>query len=299
MVNRYFISLLIFLPILAVCLVGGLWVMGNVNSLLGIVLMIVGIGAASLFLFRVISVPTKADRKLELTGVEADAQITGVKDLQITFNDLDYGVRLSLNVQPKGGAPFAASLEMAVSRVQIPPVGAWLKVKYDPANLAHVVMVGDTITVGGPAGGTSSQTSEAAPSVDANEVVEFMKQNGLDQAVASGQSLIASPTMDSEAASALLQRAEDQLQELRQTGVTAKAAVIEVHPLNIFVNGNNQGTRITLTVMPDDGAPYPAEATGIISERSWPHYQAGKILQVKVDPNDPSRVSFYKSEVDA
>jgi hypothetical protein len=299
MVKRYFISLLIFLPVLAVYLVGGLWLMGNVNALLGIIVMVVGIGVATFFLTRMIASPTKADRNLEQTGIEADAQITGVKDLRMTFNDLDYGVRLSLSVQPANGPSFAASLEMVVSRVQIPPVGAWLKVKYDPANPSHVVMVGDTISVGGPVGGADVAPAAGAPMIDPNQVVELMKQNGLDQAVASGQSLIASPTMDAETATALLQKAEEQLQELRQTGVTAKAAVIEVHPLNIFVNGNNQGTRITLTVMPDNGAPYSAEATGVISERSWPHYQAGKILQVKVDPNKPSRVSFYKSEADA
>lgn len=295
MLQRFWLAFLLFIPLTAIAIVGGLWLMGNVNAGLGIAVMIGVILAGTFVMMRTMMGTSKADKALLESGVEADAQITSIQDTGLVLNGVNYVIRMILQVQPSGMPAFEAKLEKTVSRVAIPPIGAWLRVKYDPANPSHVVMVGNQISVGGPVGGVAS--APAAPSPE--QIVDYMKSHGLDQAVATGQSLVAAPGQDVEAATALLQKAEEQYKELLSNGTEAKAAVIELHPLGIFVNGNNQGARATLTVMPDVGEPFAAEATGIISEHSWAFYQPGNIILVKFDSADSKRVSFYKSSATA
>lgn len=291
-VRRFYLSfVLVFIGIVASMALGGV-AMHFWGGVAGLIVLVAGIVGCTVWAIGSISKPTKEDQRLAVSGIEANAVILQVIDSRITINDLDYVVKLILRVEPSNGTPFQAETEITVSRVGLPPVGGRLRVKYDPANPKHVVMTSDAITVGG------GEVSQAAPQTDSEQVVDFMKQHGLDQAVSSGQSLVYSSSMDPEAATAMLQTAEDQLRELHISGKEAKAAVIQVHNLGIMVNGNNQGVRITLTVMPEGQVPYSAEAVGIIGERSWPYYQAGQVITVKVDPDDKTRVSFWKSSND-
>lgn len=283
-----------FLVIVAAMVIAGIVMhfFGGAPALAVLVLLIGGYAVYSAYAIRQ---PSKGDQHIMHDGIEADATIVKVTDTGITLDGLSYVLKLHLRVEPKGAAPFDSSIEMPFQRGSGAPVGGHIRVKYDPTKPGHVVMVGDSISVG--------ESPQMAPTQMAKipnqaQIVDFMNQQGLSQAVESGQSLVYSTTMDPVAASTMLQTAEDQLQELRVSGVQTKALVVELQNLGISVNGNNQGVRIKLTVMPSDQDPYLAEAVGVISERSWPNYQVGQTLLVKVDPADRNRVSFWKSSAD-
>lgn len=289
MTRRFFIYFfLAFLCIVVSMVLGGL-VSHFAGPGLALLVLIVLMAGSMICLAISFNRPSGADQALAATGTEAEAVITGVKDTGVsTGGDLNYVVRLILRVEPQGGAPFVSEAEVTASRVSVPPAGGRVTVKYDPAKPSHAVVVG-AVRVGGMSDRSASQP------VDTAAVLDDMKGHGLDEAVDAGQSLIYSTGMSPQQAGLLLQAANEQFLELGETGIGVKAVVIEVHPLGVMVNGNNQGVTIKVTVMPEDGEPYPAEATGVIGEKSWPYYQAGHMIWVKCDPTDKMRVSFWKS----
>lgn len=283
-----------FLVIVAAMVIAGI-VMHFFGGGPAIAVLVLLIGGYAVYSSYAIRQPSKGDQHIMRDGIEADATIVNVTDTGITLDGLSYVLKLHLRVEPNGAAPFDSSIEMPFQRGSGAPMGGHIRVKYDPAKPGHVVMVGDSISMGGL---PQMAPSQAADIPDQAQILDFMNQHGLSQAVESGQSLDYSTALDPVAASALLQTAEDQLQELRVSGVETKALVVELNNLGISVNGYNQDVRAKLTVMPTGQDPYLAEAVGVISERSWPNYQVGQALLVKVDPADRMRVSFWKSSAD-
>lgn len=61
--------------------------------------------------------------------IEAVAIVTNIQDTGTTINN-NPRVKLTLNVQPDGLAPFDVSKKVTVSRVNLPRVGDPLRVKY-------------------------------------------------------------------------------------------------------------------------------------------------------------------------
>jgi hypothetical protein len=76
-------------------------------------------------------------RKILENGVSARAVVIDVADTGMTVND-NPRVKLTLQVQPEGGAPFEASKKATVSRVAIPSVGDQMWVRFDPADPTEV-----------------------------------------------------------------------------------------------------------------------------------------------------------------
>ena len=61
-------------------------------------------------------------KKILQDGISARAVVIGVADTGMTVND-NPRVKLTLQVQPEGDAPFEATKKVTVSRVAIPSVG--------------------------------------------------------------------------------------------------------------------------------------------------------------------------------
>ena len=88
--------------------------------------------------------PPRWARRLQQTGTRATAVITDVADTGVSANaGLVIYVKLTLEVHPPAGKPFVATIETGNSRVSIMRPGGVLMVKYDPANLKHVVIDDD------------------------------------------------------------------------------------------------------------------------------------------------------------
>ena len=86
--------------------------------------------------------PSGWQRRLLQTGRAAPAQIISVEDSGVSLGNPDLGfvVRVRLRVQPDSGVSFEATLETPVSRVAIPRVGDWLRVRYDPRDHRRIVL---------------------------------------------------------------------------------------------------------------------------------------------------------------
>ena len=71
--------------------------------------------------------------KLLRGGVRAPAVVTAVEDTGMTVND-DPRVKMTFEIRPERGAPFAAEKTAVVSRVAIPRAGDHATAWYDPAD---------------------------------------------------------------------------------------------------------------------------------------------------------------------
>jgi hypothetical protein len=76
-------------------------------------------------------------------GETANARIVSVTDTGSRYNN-NPEVIIRLEVQPEKGSPFPAEVRTVVGVVDLQgyQAGSTLKVKYDPLNRAHVVIVG-------------------------------------------------------------------------------------------------------------------------------------------------------------
>jgi hypothetical protein len=76
-------------------------------------------------------------KKILENGAQAQAVVVDVQDTGMTIND-NPRVKLTLQVQPEGAAPFQATKKTTVSRVAIPSIGDTFFVRYDPSDPGDV-----------------------------------------------------------------------------------------------------------------------------------------------------------------
>lgn len=76
-------------------------------------------------------------KKILENGTQAQAVVLNVADTGMTIND-NPRVKLTLQVQPEGGAPFQVEKKVTVSRVAIPSIGDTYFVRFDPADPTNV-----------------------------------------------------------------------------------------------------------------------------------------------------------------
>jgi hypothetical protein len=84
---------------------------------------------------------------------------------------------------------------------------------------------------------------------------------------------------------------EKQAREIRAIGESAQAKVLRIWDTGMTVN-KNPVVGFLLEVYPIGQPAYQAETKGIISRLDIPQIQPGAILQVKFDPDNPSRVAL-------
>ncbi len=84
---------------------------------------------------------------------------------------------------------------------------------------------------------------------------------------------------------------ETEANKIRAIGEPAKAKVLKIWDTGITVN-QDPVVGFLLEVHPEERPVYQAETQGIISRLDIPQIQPGAILQVKFDPNNPSRVAL-------
>ena len=91
-------------------------------------------------------------KQVEANGKQASATILSVQNTGLVINNTVAVVKLHLRVEPPNEAPFEVSQEKEISMITGPgryTPGAQFKVKYDPGNQKHVVLLSDADTHSG------------------------------------------------------------------------------------------------------------------------------------------------------
>jgi hypothetical protein len=101
----------------------------------------------------------KKKERILADGISAEAVVLNVADTGVTIND-NPRVKLTLQVQPEGDAPFQAEKKVTVSRVDIPRPGDHMWVRYDPADPSEIEF--DTAKVAQVNAGAQEQVAQAA-----------------------------------------------------------------------------------------------------------------------------------------
>ena len=200
--------------------------------------------------------PEVARRKLLESGEPAEATILKVTDTGVTMNNIYPVVKVLLEVRPQGRPPYQVETRMILSRVDIPQV--------QPGTVVPV-----KIDPRSPKRVAVVMPSEAA---------------------APG----AMP-VDAGAAEEMLVRVDAANQALLQTGTPAQAKILQAQALGIDVNGPNPAMKFQLEVYPADRPAFQAEAIGVITQASIPKFQPDKMIFVKYDPNDITKVTLDHS----
>ena len=216
-----------------------------------------GMVAVFYFAFKWTLGPEIARRRLLEKGEEAEATILKVTDTGVTVNNIYPVVKVLLEVRPQGRPPYQVETRMVVNRVDIPQVqpGTVVPVKIDPRSKKRVAIVMP---------GEAAAVAGAVP-------------------------------VDAKTAEEMLVRVDAANQALLQTGTPAQARILQAQPLGIEINGPNPAMRFQLEVYPTDRPAFQAEATGVIAQASIPKYQPDKMVFVKYDPNDATKVTLDHS----
>jgi hypothetical protein len=84
---------------------------------------------------------------------------------------------------------------------------------------------------------------------------------------------------------------EDQAKQIRSIGIPATARVLRIWDTGMTLN-DNPIVGLRLEVHAEGVEPYEVETRALIGRLDIPQIQPGAQLQVKVDPNDHSRVAL-------
>ncbi|RJP28598.1 MAG: hypothetical protein C4536_11885 [Actinobacteria bacterium] len=102
----------------------------------------------------------------------------------------------------------------------------------------------------------------------------------------------AATPLDAHAAEQMLVSSDQVNEALRQSGAPAQARIMQAQALGIEVNGPNPAMRFVLEVYPANRPAFQAETIAVVAQASIPKYQPDKMVFVKFDPNDTSRVAI-------
>ncbi len=94
------------------------------------------------FVYRKVFAPVGAQRKLQRTGLPAEASILDIRETGWTVNNIYPVVKLRLEVRPPGGEPYQAEVQTLVGRLDVPQLqpGALVAVRYDPRHPSRVAL---------------------------------------------------------------------------------------------------------------------------------------------------------------
>jgi hypothetical protein len=216
-----------------------------------------GMAAVFYFVFKAVLGPEVARRKLLEKGESAEATILQVTDTGVTVNEIYPMVKVLLEVRPQGRPPYQAETTMIINRMDIPQVqpGMVVPVKIDPRRPQQVAVVMP---------GETGALPGAVPT-------------------------------DARAAEEMLTHIDQANQALLQSGEPAQAKVLQAQALGVEVNGPNPAMKFMLEVYPANRPAFQAEAIGVIAQASVPKFQPGKMVFVKFDPNELTKVTLDHS----
>lgn len=200
--------------------------------------------------------------RLQKVGISGKATILEVKDTGVTINN-NPQVKLVLELKNSFGQKYTTTARALVSRLN--PVayqpGMEVPVKIDPKNEKNVALdFSGGNTAGGGSGNNGNYTEADKAKLEA-ELMQLQKDN--DAILASGKS--------------------------------SKAIIKTYTWLGAYVNGNNPYVELEIEVLPETSPSFSGKARGVIGEASIPKYQPGKMVYVKYDLYDNSKLTIERS----
>jgi hypothetical protein len=200
--------------------------------------------------------PRIQNRKILKTGQLAEATILKIWDTGETYNDAPK-VGFMLQVRPVTGILYKAKVEQFISRLSISAYqpGAIVSVRIDHNDNSKVAIEGIK------SGASSGATIHASPEEIQKLIIETNTFNV----------------------------------NLMANGERAEAKILKYSETGININGNNPFIEFLLEVHPVKGPKFQATAKGPILATSVQKYQAGKMVFVRFDPNDLTKVTIDPS----
>jgi hypothetical protein len=151
--------------------------MGTIFVGVGVLLFLISMGVA-----RSVAAGRRKFERLASAGSRAPAVITAVEDTGVTIND-NPRIRISLRVQPSGGAPFDVRTSQTVSRIAIPRAGDTVSVLYNPADPQDFVIEGVTSPLSPSNPMIDIETMSVSASGTGPMVVDARNMEGLREAM--------------------------------------------------------------------------------------------------------------------
>ena len=199
------------------------------------------------------------NRKLLQTGEPAQATILQLRETGLRINEQPQ-IGLQLEVRPANRPAYQTEAKMIISYLQAAQFqpGTLLDVRIDPADPSKVAIAGviGSAAMGGMLGQSPMQQQQAQQMLMQMEVFN---------------------------------------NNLRASGVSAQAKILNASNMGMNVNGNNPLMTFQLEVQPGDRPAFQAMAKGVIGESALYKYQTGSTIWIKYDPNNPSEVALDHS----
>jgi hypothetical protein len=205
----------------------------------------------------------EASRILKI-GLPAEATVLKAKETGTVVNNIYYGVDFQLEVRPPNRAPYQTEVRgliPIVTMAQFQP-GMVVPVMVDPKNPKKIALI------------PISEVKPAPPSPEEKLVPSKVEGKKIEE---------------------MIKKIELASQEILEKGEPDPALILKSWETGINVNGENPLMGFMLEVRPANRLIFTAEAKAVVGKASVPKYQAGRIIYVKFDSQDTSKVSIDHS----
>ena len=273
-------------------------IMNSMGAILGIgftlCISVVVIGVVGFVFYRVYAGRAQANALLQ-NGVPAPATIVSIQDTGWRINDQPQAL-VTLQVTPADRPPFQAQVKDTFSPFDLGSLtpGAPAQVRFDPNNPSKVAIE----SLGG---GMTAQINNLMASNMAPGSVPIPGQftANIVAPPPTAPGVPAMTTADGQPLNPQLQAAmvtQDQYyNQLRQTGIEAKAVVLTCSSMNIRNYNTGWVYDITLDVTAPTGEHFQSKTQAAIVDTSQHKYAVGKMVIVRFDPNNKAQCTLVRA----
>ena len=270
----------------------------NIGTIIGIVCGcgggIIAVGISGFFIYRMIKGQAET-RNLLQTGVSAPATIVSIQDTGWRINDQPQAL-VTLQVAPADRPPFQAQVKDTFSPFDLGSLtpGAPAQVRFDPNNPSKVVI--ESLGGGMTAQINNLMASNMAPG---SVAVPGQFTPNIVAPPPTAPGVPAMTTADGQPLNPQLQAAmvtQDQYyNQLRQTGIEAKAVVLICSNMNIRNYNTGWVYDLTLDVTASTGEHFQSKTQAAIVDTSQHKYAVGKMVIVRFDPNNKAQCTLVRA----
>lgn len=206
----------------------------------------------------------RKSQNLLKTGRRAQGKIIEMWDTNVTINNQPQ-IGLKIEVTPQTGRPFVSEIKMVISRLQTSyyQPGMDCIVRYNPD---------DTKTVAIESIGSANGSVQEFNQTPSSETSPFF------------------PGKSKEEIEKMLPEIESEHNRIRSIGIESAAVIKSCQWTNIYVNGANPLNFFEIAVTPENIPAFESKCFGLISQKSIHKYEPGKVIKVKYDPNNKSKI---------
>ncbi|MGA7193717.1 MAG: hypothetical protein WBW94_08810 [Anaerolineales bacterium] len=263
--------------------------MSNLGAVIGIVcgcgIGLIAIGLSGYLIFRMMRGQAQT-RNLLQTGTPAQAVIVSIQDTGVLINH-EPQARVTFQVTPPDRPPFQAVITQTFSPFDLGSLvpGGMAQLRFDPNDISKIAIE----SLGG-GGGMVAPSAVPIPG-------QFTASVMAPPPIAPG--VPAMTTADGQPLNPQLQAAmvtQDQYyNQLRSTGIEAKAVVLTCSSMNIRNYNTGWVYDITLDITTPSGEHFQSKTQAAIVDTSQHKYAVGKMVIVRFDPNNKAQCTLVRA----